>query len=187
MNYFEFFIEYPYIIPLLLSPLLYFARKNILIIIIVLFLINSIDCNPYLLSILTNQQLVPPEKCNIQKNFYHNIINIFQYIIATILLRKNKIISENTSRTLYALITFRTIGIFLHKYTDNKIYKAVFIDFIKEFLILRYVFGVERSKYIEISVFILKILYEVAKEKEWFKKYYYKIYEKIKFNKYFSQ
>jgi len=147
---------------LLLTPLLYYGKNNILTMIILLIFLDFIDCNPFVIKLFSKNQLANAQYCS--KNRTYSIldktIDIIQYIYAIYLLKNNNTINNNQYRIISLFLIYRIFGLISYIFTNKSWLYIVFFDFIKEYLFLIYLFGNKINKEILIMVIILKVIYE---------------------------
>ena len=122
-----------------------FINKNIYIILPILL---------YLLDILDGEYLRLFNKKNCCKYFQYQlmdkIIDIISYCLLFFIIKKDII--------LYICIIYRLIGVILFIITKNSYFLVIFFDFVKEYLLYRYIFD-NNYKYIYVFI-MLKIMFE---------------------------
>jgi len=121
-----------------------------LIIVILLFVLDLVDG----IHVIYNDTLLQSMEC-FTINKYHKkdkIIDTLSYLYVYLLFDLDNI-------ALY-FILFRLLGVIIYNFTNNKIYIIIFFDFIKEYILYRFIFG-DNNKYLYWCIFA-KILYEIS-------------------------
>ena len=151
-------LKYSLALRFALTPALYYTRYNVIYTILLLILLDIIDCNPLVL------KLFPPEfaghGCSYDSRYQllDKSIDIIQYIVAIALLKP--ILPKSIFIALLIFLVYRIIGIIVYHYNNNNKTFIVFIDFFKEYLALYAIFGTSISPLILLSSIALKVGFE---------------------------
>ncbi len=151
-------LKYSLALRFALTPTLYYTKHNVVYTILLLILLDIIDCNPLVL------KLFPPEfagrgcSYDSQYQLLDKSIDIIQYVVAVALLKP--ILPKSVFITLLILLAYRIIGMIIYHYNNNNKTYIVFIDFIKEYLALYAIFGTSISPLILLSTITLKVGFE---------------------------
>ena len=143
---------------LILTPLLYLTRHNVLYSVLMLTALDIIDCNPLVLKLFPPQYQGKGCSYDSQYQILDKSLDIFQYVVAVMLL--SPILPTHIFTATIALIVYRIIGMIMYSFNkDNKTF-IIFIDFIKEYLLLFALFGQTISVPILSIAITLKVVYE---------------------------
>jgi hypothetical protein len=144
-------------IRILATPLLYFTRNSIPYTVLLLVLLDIIDCNPLLLKLIKREKT---EFCNTNHNYVvlDKLIDIFQYCIAIYFL--SPMLPPKILHILMGFTLMRLVGVFHHSINKDPISFIIFFDFIKEYLLLFYIYYPNFTMSILIETMIVKIIFE---------------------------
>ena len=92
------------------------------------------------------------------------LIDIFQYCVAIFFLSPQ--LPKHVIHVLIGFTLTRLIGIFYHIQTKDPTYFIIFFDFIKEYLLLFYIYQPNLTLFILIESIIGKIAFEYAMHKK---------------------
>lgn len=153
---------YSLLFRLLLTPILYYGKNNILTMIFILIFLDILDCNPLIIKMFSKKELITNEYCSKNRTYsiLDKIIDIIQYIYAIYLLKN--IITTSQFNIISIFIIFRIIGIISYISIQKSWLYIIFFDFIKEYLLLIYLFGNKLNNKVFIIAIILKVLYEYS-------------------------
>jgi hypothetical protein len=151
---------YSLLFRLLLTPILYYGKNNILTMIIILIFLDILDCNPLIIKMFSKKELITNEYCSKNRTYsiLDKIIDIIQYIYAIYLLKN--IITPSQFNIICIFLIFRIIGLVSYIFIQKSWLYIIFFDFIKEYLLLIYLFGNKINNKIFIITIILKIIFE---------------------------
>lgn len=162
----------------LLTPFLYFTKQSILKTILLLIILDIIDCNPFIIKLFPDNYK-DKNYCSLDKDyeFYDKLIDIFQYSIALYFLKN--ILPNPIFYMASIFIFYRLIGILVFLYTKFKGIYIYFFDFFKEYLFLYYTLNSNLSNiYIFLGISV-KVWYEYLMHNEhYFLSLYKKFFEK---------
>jgi hypothetical protein len=150
--------KYSLLLRTLLTPLLFLTRTNVLYSVILLTLLDIIDCNPIVMKLLPEE--ARKKGCSYDKTYQlaDKTIDLIQYIVAVFLLRP--VLPSNIFSTILFLIIYRIAGLALYLQNNNPKTFIIFFDFIKELLVLSYKFNGAIPNIILIPAMLLKMIYE---------------------------
>jgi hypothetical protein len=161
--------KYSFIIQVLLLPLLHWTRHSIPATVGLLILLDSINCNPLALKILRKFNLLdedaPQKNCtgsHIQV-VLHKVMSVIQYLVAIYFL--SPLLPPHILHIVLGFLVMRLIGIFYHAQSKNLSVFVLFFDFVKEFLLLFYLYYPNLTTAILIQSILLKIAYEYLTHK----------------------
>ncbi len=151
-------LQYSLLLRALLTPLLYLTRTNVLLTAFLLTLLDVIDCNPLVMKLLPEKDKIAGCSGNTTYQILDKSLDLIQYITAIILLKP--VLPSNIFITLLFLVIYRIIGIFVFLTNNNPKTFILFFEFIKEYMVLSYIFKGNIPIFILIPAMLLKILYE---------------------------
>jgi hypothetical protein len=139
-----------------LTPLLWFTRQSIPLTVAGLTILDIIDCNPVVLSFMKGTETY----CSLNPTyeFYDKVVDLFQNIVAVILL------SQHVDIPPLALffIAYRAVGVFYHYLTKDTLSYVMFVEFIKEYLLLLWYFNGRIPHVYLIIAILAKAVYEYS-------------------------
>ena len=144
----------------LLTPLLWLTRHSILYTVVVLTLLDIVDCNPVVLSLFPPGQT---RQCSLDRGYelVDKVVDWTQNAVALGLLSVTVPLSAAVQRLAWVFILYRALGVSLFAITGQDALYVVFFEFIKEFLLLVWWFdGKMPSKFSLMVVIFIKIVYE---------------------------
>ena len=178
MEEFDAIFKYSLTLQVLLLPLLYFTRDNIPATVGLLILLDSINCNPFVLKILRKYNLLDSDtldKCigahrNHTQVVLHKLMSVIQYLVAIYFL--SSLLPKHILHGVLSFLVMRLIGIFYHAQSKNLSLFVIFFDFVKEYLLLFYIYYPTLPKAILLQSIVLKIAYEyLTHEKKVFRQF----------------
>jgi hypothetical protein len=141
----QYNFKYFLLLRLLATPLLYFTRNSI----------------PYTVLLLTALDIIDYRS---KKGAPHNyiildkLIDIFQYCIAIYFL--SPMLPLKIIHILLGFTLMRLIGVFHHSLNKDPLMFVIFFDFIKEYLLLFYIYYPNFTMGLLIETMIVKIIFE---------------------------
>ena len=159
--------KYSLLIRILATPLLYFTRNSIPYTVLLLVLLDIIDCNPLVLKLVRKYKEsagksndTEKEYCNTNHHYVllDKLVDIFQYCIAIYFL--STLIPLNIIHILLGFTLMRLAGVFHYSANKNPLAFVLFFDFIKEYLLLFYVYYPDFTMGLLIETMIVKIVFE---------------------------
>ena len=151
---------------LVLLPLLYFTRRSIPATVGLLIVLDTINCNPLVIKFLRKYAL-DDDICsnnNHTQVVLHKVMSVVQYLVAIYFL--SPLLPNHILHVVLSFLVMRLIGIFYHAQSKNISVFVIFFDFIKEYLLLFYVYYPNLTTAILIQSIILKIAYEYLTHKK---------------------
>jgi hypothetical protein len=144
----------------LATPLLFWTKHSIPYTVLLLLLLDVIDCNPLVVKLFPEQQLAEQRYCSYDPVYgmADKILDLIQYTVAIYALAP--LLPQHTMTTLLLLMIYRTTGLIAYSRTQNNTYYILFFDFIKEYLLLSYLFNHNIPMPILILSMIAKMIYE---------------------------
>jgi hypothetical protein len=170
--------KYSFALRILATPLLFLTRNSIPYTVLLLVFLDIVDCNPLILKMFPKEELEKHQYCTLNHEYVviDKIIDVLQYCVAIYFLS-----SQLPKHVLHVLMGFtltRIIGIFFHIKTKNPTYFVIFFDFIKEYLLLFYIYQPHLTLELLVQTMIGKIAFEYAMHKKHiFKTLYSMIFE----------
>ncbi len=147
----------------LLTPVLYFARSNLPLMIFLVFLLDILDCNPVVLYFFSKEQREDTGYCckNPAYELTDKVLDIVQMFIAGWLLRNSGVINETNYILFNYFLLYRCFGIYNYWQTKNPIAFIPFLDFGKEWLLLVWLLDNQVTPVPVILTLGLKFIYEI--------------------------
>ncbi len=130
-----------FIARLILTPIIALGGSSYYKLVLILILLDIIDCNPLVVKLFSKEQLEKQQYCS-KDPLYSEIdkwLDIYQYLFAMIFLKD--IFSLNTYYILILLLLYRVTGVALYHNSKDSWNFVYFPDFIKEYIILVAIFG----------------------------------------------
>ena len=149
----------------ILTPIIALSGKSYFKLVLILILLDIIDCNPLVIKLFSKEELKKQQYCS-RDSFYSQIdkfLDLYQYLFAIVLLRP--IFSLNSYYILLLLFLYRLLGVVLYVKNKNPIDFVYFPDLIKEYIVLIALFGDRVPLNILLITFIGKIGYEYLMHK----------------------
>ena len=159
--------KYSLIIRILATPLLYYTRNSIPYTVLLLVLLDIIDCNPLIVKLVRKyRESTGPAKdaekefCNTNHHYVllDKLVDIIQYCIAIYFLSSQ--LPLNVIHILLGFTLMRIVGVFHYSANKNPLAFVLFFDFIKEYLLLFYVYYPNFTMWLLIETMIVKIVFE---------------------------
>lgn len=141
-------------------PLLYFTRHSIPLTIGWLILLDSLE------TILLGRN---KSKDPATEHFWlvlHKVMSVVQYAVGIYFL--SPMLPKHVQHVVLSFLVMRAIGLIHHAQSKDSTYFVVFFDFIKEYLLLFYVYYPELTIGIIAKVIVFKIAYEYLIHKDTF-------------------
>jgi hypothetical protein len=170
--------KYSFLLRILATPLLFFTRKSVPYTVLLLVFLDIVDCNPLVLKMFSKEEIEKHQYCSLNHEYVviDKLIDIFQYCIAIYFLSPQ--LPKHVIHVLMGFTITRLIGIFHHINTKDPTYFIIFFDFIKEYLLLFYIYQPNLTLIILIEAIVGKIAFEyVMHKKHIFKTLYTIIFE----------
>jgi hypothetical protein len=141
----------------LLTPLLVATKGSVIGTVAALILLDIVDCNPIVVKLF--QPEYKAQGCSYDPNYQilDKVLDIFQYFIAILLLEP--ILPKSIYVTTLFFLVYRIIGIAIYLVNKNNKTFEIFIDFVKEYLLLSVLFSPLPMPVLLASV-LLKVGYE---------------------------
>ncbi len=159
--------KYSLLIRILATPLLYFTRNSIPYTVLLLVLLDVIDCNPLIVKLIRKYRDTKDTKdtdttefCNTNHRYVliDKLVDIFQYCIALYFLSPQ--LPLNVLHILLGFTLMRLVGVFHYSANKNPLAFVLFFDFIKEYLLLFYVYYPNFTMGLLVETMIVKIIFE---------------------------
>ena len=159
--------KYSFLIRILATPLLYFTRNSIPYTVLLLVLLDIIDCNPLVLKLVRKYKEYTGKSTDTEKEFCNTnhhyvvldkLVDILQYCIAIYFL--SPLLPLNIIHILLGFTLMRLAGLFHYSANKNPLAFVLFFDFIKEYLLLFYVYYPDFTMGLLIETMIVKIVFE---------------------------
>ncbi len=154
--------KYSFLIRILATPLLYYTRNSIPYTVLLLVLLDIIDCNPLTVKLVRKYREGTGDKefCNTNHHYVllDKLVDIFQYCIAIYFL--SPLLPLNIIHILLGFTLMRLVGLFHYSANKNSLAFVLFFDFIKEYLLLFYVYYPNFTMWLLIETMIVKIVFE---------------------------
>jgi hypothetical protein len=170
--------KYSFALRILATPLLFFTRNSIPYTVLLLVFLDIVDCNPLVLKMFSKEEIEKHQYCSLNHKYLviDKLIDVFQYIVAIYFLSAQ--LPKHVIHVLAGFTLTRLIGIFFHIQTREPAYFVIFFDFIKEYLLLFYIYQPNLTLTILIQTIVGKIVFEYAMHKNHiFKTLYTMIFE----------
>ena len=170
--------KYSFALRILGTPLLFFTRNSIPYTVLLLVFLDIVDCNPLVLKMFSKEEIEKHQYCSLNYEYVviDKIIDIFQYCVAIYFLSPK--LPKHIIHVLMGFTITRLIGIFYHIRTRDPTYFIIFFDFIKEYLLLFYIYQPNLTIGILLQTIVGKIAYEYGMHKKHiFKTLYTMIFE----------
>jgi hypothetical protein len=148
MNIIQLIFKYFFVLRILATPLLFFTKDSIPKTVLLLIALDLIDTKTYKTRHIENHTF----------NVIDKLVDVFQYCIAIYFLSPQ--IPKHVLHIIIGFTLVRLIGIFHHAKTADPTYFIVFFDFIKEYLILFYVYYPNLTTWILTEAIIIKVIIE---------------------------
>ena len=152
--------KYSFALRILATPLLFFTRNSIPYTVLLLVFLDIVDCNPLILKTFDKKKLEEHQYCTLTHKYMYidKLIDVFQYCVAIYFLSPK--LPKQVLHVLMGFTITRLIGIFYHIKTKNPTYFVIFFDFIKEYLLLFYIYQPNLTIEILVEAMIGKIAFE---------------------------
>lgn len=159
--------KYSFIIRILATPLLYYTRNSIPYTVLLLVVLDIIDCNPLVLKLVRKYKEGTGKSTEGEKEFCNTnhhyvlldkLLDIFQYCLAIYFLSPQ--LPLNVIHILLGFTLMRLVGVFHYSANKNPLAFVLFFDFIKEYLLLFYVYYPNFTMWLLIETMIVKIVFE---------------------------
>ena len=143
--------KYSFALRILSTPLLYFTRNSIPYTVLLLIALDIIDYR---------------SKKGAEHNYIvlDKLIDIFQYCIAIYFL--SPMLPLKIIHILMGFTLMRLIGVFHHSLNKDPLMFVIFFDFIKEYLLLFYIYYPNFTIGLLIETMIVKIIFEYYMHKK---------------------
>jgi hypothetical protein len=140
------------------TPLLYYTRNSIPYTVLLLVLLDIIDCNPLFMKLIHKED--SERFCNSNHHYVllDKLVNIFQYCIAIYFLSPQ--LPPNVIHILLGFTLMRLVGLFKFSFDKNPVAFVIFFDFIKEYLLLFYIYYPNFTMWLLIETMIVKVIFE---------------------------
>ena len=144
----------------ILTPIIALSGKSYFGLVLILILLDLIDCNPLLIKMFPKEEIKKQQYCSKDSNYTlgDKALDLYQFLFAMILLRN--IFSTNTYYVLILLFLYRLLGVIIYYKNRNPIDFVYFPDLMKEYVILVAIYGDNIPPSILILTLIGKVIYE---------------------------
>lgn len=152
-------LKYSLALRAILTPLLVATRGSVIGTVAALILLDVVDCNPVVVKLFRPEYKA--QGCSYDPNYQilDKVLDVFQYFVAILLLAP--ILPKSIYVITLFFLIYRIIGIFVYLVNkDNRTFE-IFIDFVKEYLLL---FALFSPSQIPPSVLLISILLKVGYE-----------------------
>lgn len=146
-------------------PLLYFTKHSIPLTLGWLVVLDSLDVILAKQSSKQTTTTITKE----QKHFWvvaHKVMSVVQYAVGIYFL--SPMLPKHVLHVVLSFLVMRIVGIFHHAQSKDSTFFIVFFDFIKEYLLLFYVYYPELTIDIIAKVIVFKVAYEYLIHKDTF-------------------
>jgi hypothetical protein len=147
-------------------PVLYFTRHSIPLTVGWLILLDSLD---FFSRRKEKQQEKQEKPSKEQEHFWlvlHKVMSVVQYAVGIYFL--SPMLPKHVLHVALSFLVMRAIGIIHHAQSKDSTFFIVFFDFIKEYLLLFYVYYPELTISMIAKVIVFKIAYEYLIHKDTF-------------------
>jgi hypothetical protein len=148
MNITDTIFKYFFIVRILATPLLFYTKDSIPHTVLLLITLDLIDRYTYKHGDIQNHTF----------NVIDKLVDVFQYCVAIYFLSPK--LPKKILHIIMGFTLVRLIGIFHHAKTTDPTYFVVFFDFIKEYLILFYIYYPNLTMLVVIEAVIIKVIIE---------------------------
>lgn len=160
----------------ILTPIIAFSGKNFFYLVLILILLDIIDCNPLIIKMFPQKEIKKQKYCS-KDILYSKIdkaLDLYQYLYGIILFKP--LISFKNYNILILFLLYRLLGVMLYIKNNNPLDFVFFPDMIKEYIVLLGLFGDKIPVPILVMVFIGKIGFEYLMHKRNIMIHLYKIF-----------
>jgi len=127
-------LKYSLALRALLTPLLVLTKGSVIGTVAVLILLDVVDCNPIVVKLFQPKYKAQGCSYDITYQILDKVLDVIQYFIAVLLLEP--ILPKSIYVITLFFLIYRIIGIAVYLVNKNNKTFEIFIDFVKEYLLL---------------------------------------------------